>query len=163
MKSPGIIYRRYRQLKKKFLYEKVIEAKLKKHSNCFYGNSVEYPDKNGYTKEVQLCMLEPYRKNLDEISVCTCSQECNAFLNKRDKEIVVIEFEKVIQDSRTKAELYPELDLLEWVLDKDKTDAIKNPNLIGKFLLKAMDVLEYLLGTYGKRGTNSIQNESINN
>ena len=34
MKSPGVIYRKYRQLKRKILYEKLQEARKKLSKNC---------------------------------------------------------------------------------------------------------------------------------
>ena len=143
MKSPGVIYRRYRQLKRKLLYDAVVEARQVFHCNCFYGRSVKHIDMGGYTT-FAVCgyNFDPCNK---ELPLCTCPAECNAFVNRWSRDKVEAQFEADIADWKTKLDKYPELVALEWVLDKDLTDAIKSPGMFGRMIVSVIMALEGLL------------------
>lgn len=141
MKSPGIIYRRYRQLKRKLLYDRMVKSREICHSNCFYGKTICHGSATdpGFTC-FNMCT---YDYNLDKnLTLCTCPKECNAFVNVWTKEKTEEKFNRDLADWDTKLKLYPELIALEWVLDKDLTDAIKAPNLVGKLIVSIIMLLE---------------------
>ena len=152
MRSPGVIYRRYRNLKKKYLYDKVLDSRKKMHNNCFYGNPMEYTDAQNRKRMIRVCRVnlalaksksgEDLVNNLD---ICNCPIVCNAFVSKYSKEAIKEEFEKELQDPVVKRLKYPELVELEWILDKSLNDAQKQPSFIGKLLISAIYLLEKLL------------------
>jgi hypothetical protein len=146
MKSPGVIYRKYRQRKRKLLYEMVVQARQVSHENCHYGQTVEHMDfsESGCRAQFKICAFgfDPASR---KIEFCTCPKECNAFVNKWTKEKVEESFEKSLLDWGTKVKLYPDLVALEWVLDKELTDAIKEPNFMGKVIIATILFLEHVL------------------
>jgi hypothetical protein len=144
MRSPGVIYRRYRQLRKKILYDKLAYARNQLHCNCYYGKAVTYADEFNVEKTLLIC---DYNMALIEgrLEVCTNPIVCNAFANIWTKDRVVAEVDKELSDHETKRKLYPELTVLEWALDKDLNDAVKNPGFIGTIIIKCIEFLESIL------------------
>jgi hypothetical protein len=144
MRSPGVIYRRYRQLKKKILYDKIEQAKLCRHENCHYGKDITYTDVFHLEHSIRACN---YNNLLSEnkIEICTNPLECNAFVNKWSKEKIIEQAEKELLDHDLKKKLYPEITIMEWVLDKDLYDAAKNPGFFGVFIVRCIEFLENLL------------------
>lgn len=151
MKSPGVIYRYYRQLKKKYLYERIQEARKKYFQNCIYGRPVIYKDDHGYDRTVRLCVFAMCRSKAwddtvpNAYDICTCSRECNAFAQKWSKERVIDQFNKELDNQLVKRNRYPDLLLLEWILDKELTDAEKTPNFMGIILVYLIKCLETAL------------------
>lgn len=139
MRSPGVIYRKYRQLRKRLLYEKICDARKIKHKNCFYGCLLQGLDEYGYSHFTKVCRYNYQKGDLD---ICTNPAECNAFALKWNKEKVVKEFEKELSDYRIKSRLYPELCAYEWVLDKNLHEAVKEPGFFGKILIRVIEFLE---------------------
>lgn len=158
MRSPGVIYRRYRQLKKKLLYEKVSAAHRRIHKNCVYGCTVPCTDNEGSVFRAKICLYElRFNKGLSE---CTDPGNCNAFVLKWTKEKVVKQFEKEISNPATKKKLYPELSLMEWMLDKDLKKATEEPGFFGRIIISIIDKLENLLkSTYKKDKKSSRESE----
>ena len=150
MKSPGIIYRRYRQLKRKLLYDKIVRARETRHSNCHYGKVIDHGSPAGpcFTRFC-VCSYD-YSLNKDMV-LCTCPRECNAFVSKWTREKVEYEFNKELEDYKTKLDKYPELVALEWVLDKDLTDAMKNPSFLGSLIVSVIMMLEKSLKYVNKK------------
>jgi hypothetical protein len=144
MRSPGVIYRRYRQIRKKILYDRLAEARNCLHCNCYYGEILLYTDDSGKSTFLNICR---YSSLLDKgiVEGCTNPSICNAFSNKWTKDKVVEEVEKELSDHDIKKRKYPELTLLEWVLDKDLNDAIKNPGFFGTIIIKCIEFLESIL------------------
>lgn len=143
MKSPGIIYRHYRQLKRKLLYDLLSRARVVHHENCHYGKLLQYVDDSGIQRSVRMCAFDSTDK---EIEICTNPQECNAFALKWTKDKVVQDFENLMGDSHLKRKVCPELIVLEWVLDKNLTDAVREPKCIEKMLVWMIGFLEKILG-----------------
>jgi hypothetical protein len=143
MKSPGVIYRKYRQLRKKLLYQKMVEAKKKIHNNCHYASVLSYTDADGYEKKVKLCTYD-FKKNKN-LDVCTCPRDCSAFISIWTKDKVVEEFEKILKNNRLKHKLFPELVAYEWVLDKTLTEAKENNKGVGRLVVWTIDLLEKIL------------------
>ncbi len=143
MRSPGVIYRRYRSLRKKLLYDKIAEAKKKTHANCFYGKTLSYVDPQGVGHLTRVCLYGVYHQQ--DVDVCSCPAECNAFARRLGLGGVILELEDELKDSATKQRLYPDLVALEWVLDKSLTSARKRPNFIGKLLVFCIIILENAL------------------
>lgn len=144
MRSPGVIYRRYRQIKKKILYDTVIDSQKRKHCNCVYGKEITYTNSFGVEQCLRVCnygdlLLE------GRVEICTNAQECNAFANKWTKDKIVESVEKELSDPKIKKEKYPELSILEWSLDKDLNDAIKNPGFFGNIIVSCIEFLEKIL------------------
>lgn len=145
MKSPGIIYRRYRQLKKKILYDKLIKARQRIHENCHYGKNLSRFYVVGMDPiEVPLCMFR-YDPDDKKIELCTFPKECNAFICKWTKEKVIEEFEKELSDWGIKQKLYPDMIALEWVLDKDLAEAMKSPGWVTRLIISAIAFLERMV------------------
>jgi hypothetical protein len=144
MRSPGVIYRRYRQIKKKILYDTLEKAKLCRHENCHYGKEVQYTDVFHMEHSLKVCN---YTSLLSEgrIEVCTNPLECNAFVNKWNKNKVVEAVDSALSDPDLKRKCHPELTIMEWVLDKDLNEAIKNPGFLGTIVVKGIEFLEGIL------------------
>jgi hypothetical protein len=159
MRSPGVIYRRYRQMRKKFLYDKLEQARVCSHSNCHYGKVVSYADEQGVEHSIKMCnyntLLEKGR-----IEICTNPSECNAYVNKWTKDRVVEAAEKELLDPEVKKRLCPEIAILEWVLDKDLNDAIKNPGFIGSIIIRCIEFLENCIKYQANNRTRSNKNEA---
>lgn len=155
MRSPGVIYRRYRQLKKKLLYEKVSRAHRHIHCNCVYGCTVPCTYDQGSIFQARICLYElRFNKGLSE---CTDAENCNAFVLKWTKEKVVEQFEKEIRNPETKKRLYPELSLMEWMLDKDLKKATEEPGFFGRIIISIIHSLENLLRFTYKKDKKSSQ------
>lgn len=144
MRSPGVIYRRYRQIKKKIIYDRVACAGQRIFENCHYGKIVAYTDEAGTDQSIKVCN---YNSLIDQghIEICTCPKGCNAYVNKWTKDKILHEVDKELEDHNIKKNLYPELVLLEWVLDKDLNEATKNPGVLGAFIIKCIAFLEGIL------------------
>jgi len=156
-----VIYRRYRQIKRRLLFEKVVEARRQKHTNCLYGVCVSCYDENGVHRTLRLCAFQCHRDVvaakdekkttindvLKDVELCVRSNECTAFINKRKnvKEAVIKEFEEELKNQDTKSKLYPELSAYEWVLDKNLYDASQSPSLFVRMIVGIINVLEKML------------------
>lgn len=143
MRSPGVIYRRYRQLKKKILYDRILEARKRIFDNCYYGKIVTFLDASNNEHMVKACSYPDLPK--DRIELCLKSYSCNAFVNKRKKVDIIKDVEKDLLNYKIKKEYYPDLIILEWVLDKDLKEAIKEPNFFGKLIISCINFLENML------------------
>lgn len=144
MRSPGVIYRRYRQIKKKILYDALSEGRQCLHKNCHYGKVLRYTDEFNRPLFINTCGYNSLQGS-DQIEGCTNPVECSAYANKwtRDKIVEVVDAE--LSDHEIKKRKYPELTLLEWVLDKDLNDAIKNPGFFGRIIVRCIEFLESIL------------------
>ena len=161
MRSPGVIYRRYRQLRRKYLYETIIASRKKRHENCVYGELVNYKDQYGADKEVRLCSysceschltnnplplpLPPYTRSVKGLDICTCPRDCSAFATKWSRSAVTEKFEEILADEELKNKYYPALSSYQWILDKTLTDAKEKPNFIGRIVVISIKVLEDIL------------------
>lgn len=148
MRSPGVIYRRYRQIRRKILYDKIGEATKCIHGNCHYGKILTYTDINQKEHSLLICN---YNSLVDEgrIEVCTNPIMCNAYVNNTCREDVQKKLEEELLDPKNKRDKYPDLSILEWVLDKDLNDAIKNPGFLGKLIVGCIKFLESILKNIG--------------
>jgi len=153
MKSPGVIYRQYRKLYRKALYEKIKEDRKKVHDNCAYGKTITINNNAGEPYQIKLCAYncldfsdaKKARLNLDLLDHCTNPKECNAFAYKLSREDAEKQLEQELKDPEVKYEKYPELSAYEWVLDKSLTEAKKEPGILGSFIVFTIKLLEKLL------------------
>jgi len=162
MKSPGIIYRRYRQLKRKIVYDKIVEARKVVFCNCHYAVTLDmFGDSFGHFSYVRICSYDytPAQFDVRKPFICTNPKECNAFTSKWTKDKVVAQFEKELEDPDKKQELYPELVALEWVLDKELSDAMKSPGFLEKFIVSIIEIMEKVL-KFISRGKKKITNDT---
>jgi len=142
MKSPGVIYRRYRQLKRKILYDKIQEARKKSNRNCFYSKGLEIVDQNR-TIHTYVCL---YNKNVQEgLDVCNHPEDCNAFACRFSKKDIENDFNNELKSTTIRSRKYPELNCLEWVLDKTLEDAKRKPSIFVKIIVLAISALENLI------------------
>lgn len=142
MRSPGVIYRRYRQIKKKILYDYTSNAYLRLHENCYYSKEINYIDDEGIERNVKACTYNPIENHIE---LCDNPQECNAYASKWTKKKIIDKINEELNNPDIKRNFYPELNVLEWVLDKDLYKAAQNPNLIGKIIIKTIEILESIL------------------
>lgn len=149
MRSPGVIYRRYRQIRKKILYDCVLEARKKCFENCYYGKEITLIDQTNSEHTVKSCSFTSLPEG--RIELCYKPHSCNAFVNNKKKEEIINEVEKKLSDYQIKKKNYPELILLEWVLDKDLNEATKKPSFFGRLIIFCIDVLEKILKRTKKR------------
>jgi len=158
MRSPGVIYRRYRALRKKLLYDKIGEGRKKIHDNCHYGKKLTYTDPYGAKHITRLC-LYGIEDGIDP-DICSCPGECNAFVRRYVDEAIIERFEEELKDSEIKWQRYPDLAILEWVLDKTLTDAKKHPNIVGKLILFCITLLEVALKLCSKDQKNLMERDN---
>jgi len=83
------------------------------------------------------------------IDLCTNPYECTAFACKKNKEYVLKEFERELSDPFLKQIRYPELSLMEWILDKNLLEAERNPSFAGRIILFLINTLEGILKKVG--------------
>lgn len=142
MKSPGIIYRRYRQLKRKTLFEKLQKAIKKSATNCIYSKTLDILD-NDKTLHCFICL---YNKNTNVgLDTCNHPEECNAFICRHTKKSVEDSFYKDLKDLSVFNKKYPEIAIMEWVLDKTLEDAKKEPVFLVRFIICVISLLEDLV------------------
>ena len=139
MKSPGIIYRQCRKIRKKHLFKRLERSRRRLHENCAFGTILTF-DRNGDTKYVRLCT---FKKN--HMELCTNPRECNAFAPLYSKEDVVSEFEKILDDPWKLRNAYPDLAAYQWVLDKPLDDVYRAPGLLATFLIWLINLLEWMV------------------
>lgn len=140
MRSPGVIYRQYRQLRKKIIYDATVQARYREHANCFYGitGSVETP--NGQVFSAKLCT---YGSDGGRgLSFCSRPDSCNAFINKWTKESVLKDYSEKMNDHTWLKKNHPEILTLEWVLDKNLYEAGKRPSIVVSSLLWLISIME---------------------
>jgi len=149
MRSPGVIYRQYRQLRRKLLHNRTVDALLKEHRNCAFGKVLKATRDNGETRLIKICIFRNLKNQDNELELCTCPHECNAFaynIAKSDiKEAVKNEFDKLLEDPKRLRAVYPELAVYQWVLDKPLTDAKAYPKLWTKPLILLIELLEWVI------------------
>lgn len=150
MRSPGVIYRQYRQQRRKLLHEKTVEALKKEHRNCIYGTILK-AIRNGETRKIPLCAFPVRTGDSEEFELCTCPRECNAFAHRYSKKELKENIQRDIDETLSnpkKAYLkYPDLAVYHWVLDKSLTDAKKEPKTIAKPLIWLIYLLEQIIKT----------------
>jgi hypothetical protein len=148
MRSPGVIYRQYRQQRRKLLYEKTVEALKKEHKNCIYGVILN-ATRQGESRKIPLCAFRVKRENAEEFELCTCPEECNAFAHKYSKEDLKeklkVELDEILSDPKRAYVEHPDLAVYHWVLDKDLTDAKNNPKALAKPLIWLIHLLEEIV------------------
>jgi hypothetical protein len=147
MRSPGVIYRKYRQVKRKLMYLKISESFRKDHHNCSYGHYIKYKDNDNRNRTAKICMFgvfnDPASNNdYRKMDVCTCASKCNAFAAKRTRKEIIESFEKEISNSNVLQAKYPELAAYKWVLDKDLDEAKKKPGIINTILISLISFFE---------------------
>jgi len=144
MKSAGVIYRQYRQVRKLALIRALSMARQRTHENCHYASVIQYKDVDGYDKVTKLCLLHPGQPD-----VCTNPRDCNAFAKRWTDDVVAEEFSKAMADDATKKRLFPELWAYEWMLDKSLTEAKKAPRGFSKMLVWMISILESVVRRLG--------------
>jgi hypothetical protein len=77
--------------------------------------------------------------------MCTKPYECSAFAYKYTKEYIEKEFEKELKNTTIKQNRYAEIDIMEWILDKDLNEAEKNPSFIIRILISFINTLEKII------------------
>lgn len=144
MKSPGIIYRKYRQLKKFFMYQEWSIELKKTHNNCIYCHNLSYTDKKGIERKIPICTLKELTitKNIE---TCNNPAECLYFSYKKSKEKIKEDIITKFSDLSYIKKNYPELYLLEWILDNDLEKAKKKNNIFTIIIIKLIQLLEKLI------------------
>lgn len=146
MKSPGVIYRQYRDTRKLAMIRALSAARSPSHENCFYGRLLECDDVCGHCRTIRLCL---YREG--DPDVCTNPGQCNAFVRRWSDQEVVDKFREIMENSSIKKKLFPELWAYEWVLDKSLTEALKEPKgFLSRLVVWAIAALESLLKSLNK-------------
>lgn len=153
MRSPGVIYRQYRQLRRKLIYDKTVDALLKEHRNCVYGQVLKAVRNDGETRFISICSFRNEKNHENELELCTCPRDCNAFAYRIPKDsvkkAVKRDFEAILADQKKLRETYPELAVYQWVLDKSLTDAMASPRYWAKPLIWLIQLLEELVKIAG--------------
>lgn len=143
MRSPGVVYRRYRQVKRKTLYEKIKNSNRKIHANCFYGRTIYHKDINNQIQATHLCFYNFSTEG--KIEICTNPSDCNAFICKWTKQKIKEEFDNQLKNPKIKHALYPTLCSYEWILDKSLTEAKKHPGILNSLIVSIINFLENIL------------------
>lgn len=143
MRSPGVIYRQYRKLRKKHLFENIVEARRKDHKNCVWGRILTVT-KNEETRNIPICIFDNTRSN-GNYELCTCPKECNAFCVKSTKQSIIENFEDALKDPIRIKKEYPDLAMFQWILDKPLTDLKEYPPFGVRFIVAIISFLEGLI------------------
>lgn len=144
MKSPGIIYRKYRQLKRFFILQEYQNALKKDYNNCSFCKILQYKDKYKIERNVFICTHQENNNKTIELKCCDDPKKCTFFLYKETKETIKNKIESNFNNQDYVKRNYPELYLLQWVLDYD-TEKYKKKNSFLSFLIfKIIDFLNYL-------------------
>lgn len=123
MRNVREVYKKLREVKFKYLVKLYKRYTRKIPENCKYSYSYKINDKT----EILLCLLHQPNLDLNSgifphlIEVCQDPKQCNGFIFKYTKENIKEVFE---EDIKLRKHLYPEISVLEWVLDKDKENKI---------------------------------------
>lgn len=147
MRSPGVIYRRYRQAKKKILFDKISLIHQKSFENCMYGLPVDYKDNDSKSRTVKLCSFAAGTTSsatidLASLDVCTCASKCNAFAPNKTKAQITHDFNEELKSPEIVLRKYPEVALMEWVLDNELEKAKVNMSPIKKLIVTIINFLE---------------------
>ena len=162
MRSPGVIYRQYRKMYRNFLYKKYADSRKICHGNCVFGKTLECSDGSD---NINLCFYgcvdgiknstpehQLLNKDLDLRLIDNCSnpQSCSAFIYKYTKQNIAKAFEEELNDPIIKFKNYPELAILEWVLDKSLLEAKRNSGILSKAIVWVINLLENTLKFIGR-------------
>lgn len=146
MKSPGVIYRQYRQARKLAFIRALSASRVRKHENCHYAGTIAYRDVDGSDKTVKLCHLRP-----DKMDVCSNARDCNAFARRWTDAQVADEFNRIMGNEAEKKRTFPELWAYEWVLDKSLKEARDSGGLVSALIVSLISFLESILRAIGGR------------
>jgi hypothetical protein len=146
MKSPGVIYRQYRQARKLAFIRALSAARLKKHENCYYASTIHYNDVDGTDKCVRLCLLRP-----EKMDICTDARDCNAFARRWLDDKVAEEFDRIMSDEVLMKKTFPELWAYEWALDKSLKEAKESKGPLTFLIVSIISFLESVLRAIGGR------------
>ena len=122
MRKPYEVYKKYKELQKSHFNRERAEACERCPTNCRYNRKIHLSDRN---IDLQLCSLGQGVNSgeLDPSLLLVCSAkrqalECNAYSPKHQTpEDIVALIQLKAQDPQTRRESYPELVLLEWVMN----------------------------------------------
>lgn len=142
MKNPREIFIKLREVKYHYLIKFYKQFLKKIPVNCLYNHLYKFTAENGKEVEIYLCLLHQPHINLDSgifphlIDICQEPYHCincNAFVFKHTKESIKEDFEEELKtaEPKIKAQKYPDICALEWVLDFSST-TIKDLNLFEK-------------------------------
>jgi hypothetical protein len=144
MKSPGVIYRQYRQARKLAFLRLITASRNKTHENCAYAGVISYLDVDGKSKQVKICKFRP-----DSLDVCTNPRDCNAFSRKWQDEQIAERFSSIMSNQAEMKRHFPELWTYEWVLDKSLNEARKSAGFLGSMIVSMIALLESALRSLG--------------
>lgn len=123
MKSVRDVYKKLREVR--FRYLVILYKRYLKRAPdlCKYNREFRV-ESNGQARFIRLCMLHQPEKGLAPNLLDVCEQvghceECNAFVCRHTKDSIKEMFESQLKDPRVKARTYPEIAVLEWVLEQD--------------------------------------------
>lgn len=122
MKSHGIVYKKLREVKHRYLTE-LYKKYLKRAPDLCKYNQPYKVQSDGAVREIRLCLLHQPENGIVPHLVDICEQvgqcqECNAFVNIYTKDSIKEIFEAELKNQSLKARKYPDLCALEWVLEQ---------------------------------------------
>lgn len=125
MKNPTEIKNKIKQIKFEYLKTSYAENLVREPYNCVYNRPIKLLG----DKEVLTRVCTYFTTDEESYQICNsreCSQQCNAFVFKHDKKQLR---ELLDLDVEANPKKYPELMVLEWVLDSEQVPP-SNPNII---------------------------------
>jgi hypothetical protein len=138
MKSPTEIRDKTKQIQFEYLKAFYRQHLVKEPQNCAYNREITIQGSS--ERGLRVCT---YFSDDSSFQVCNtneCSKSCNAFVARMDKSQLRAKLEEDIREHPVK---YPEIMVLNWVLDKEKLPDEK-PNIIERLKLVAFETTFFL-------------------
>ena len=121
MRSPGVVYKKLKEVKYYYLVALYRKYFKKEPENCIYNKEYLF-EANGQRREIRLCLLHTKGAlNLNMVDICEKSHHCNncdAFIFRYTKEDIKKIMEKDLSDKVVRQIKYPNICALEWVLER---------------------------------------------
>lgn len=142
MRNTREIFLKLREVKYHYLIKLYKQLLKKIPSNCKYNYPYKFTTDNGKEVEIRLCLLHQPNTDLSSgifphlIDVCQEPHHCvncNAFIFRHTKESIKkdLEDELIGSDPKTKAQKYPDICALEWVMETP-VNSLKPINWFGR-------------------------------
>jgi hypothetical protein len=140
MRSPGVVYKKLKEVKYRHLISMYRKFFRKIPENCKYNKKYEFMV-DGEIREVRLCMLHQDKDGINPELLDLCEQlhhssRCDGFILRYTKDDIKTLFEQEMSDKSIKEKRYPDICALEWVLERSAPGSVTWPQRLWHLLKK---------------------------
>jgi len=168
MKKPYLVYKKYRATQKAILNSELEKSKVVCPGNCKFNQEVFFQERN---VTIPMCTWGQFDNgkevDTDKLVICSSNKqarECNTYSSRfPDEESVAMSIREKAINPEDKRKNYPELSVLEWVMDNDLHELKASSRKVGflsRTLLWYINKLEDLLKKLNRNNNSVSENKN---